>query len=300
MLNNEKIKIGIAPIGWTNDDMPELGRDISFEQCIKEMEMAGYEGCEVGSKFPKNPKELKEKLATNNLQVAAQWFSSFFTTQKKQKTIERFKKHLDFLKKAGAKIAVISEQGNSIQGQMKTPIFKEKPTLDENGWEKLADGLNTLGEIAIKKGMRIAYHHHMGTVVQTREEVDTLMERTNPDKVFLLADTGHMAYHGGDPLKLLEDYLPEGRIAHIHLKDIRKDVIQEVKEEGLSFLKGVLKGTFTVPGDGDINFKPILDIIGSSEYEGWLLVEAEQDPQKANPLKYAKKGRKTIKELGGI
>jgi inosose dehydratase len=299
MLDKSVIKIGIAPIGWTNDDMPELGGEISFEQCITEMQQAGYEGCEVGSKFPKDPETLKKALEPVNLQIAAQWFSAFFTTETDPtETIEAFKKHLAFLKAMGAKIAVISEQGNSIQGQMNTPIFGNKPILDEDGWNKLVSGLNTIGKIAIENDMKIAYHHHMGTVVQTLDEVSILMKKTDPKFVFLLGDTGHIYYSGDNPVDLFSKFI--GRIVHIHLKDVRQDVLDKVKNSNLSFLQGVKEGAFTVPGDGVIDYKPIFEIIKNSEYKGWLLVEAEQDPVKANPLEYAKKGRETIKNLTGI
>ena len=300
MLDPNKIHIGIAPIGWTNDDMPELGGDIPFERCISEMAIAGYEGTELGSKFPKNPVELKKILDKYNLKCVGGWFSAFFTVDRKEETVEAFKKHVDFLSKAGGSIAVISEQGGSIQGKMDEPIFGKKPILDDAGWRKLAEGLEILGDIAMAKGLKIAYHHHMGTVVQTRAEVDKLMEMTDPEKVFLLVDTGHITYAGDDAVSMLSHYLREGRVAHIHLKDIRKKIVERAEAEGWSFLKGVLEGTFTVPGDGDIDFAPIFKTIEEEGYEGWLLVEAEQDPEKANPLEYAKKGRETIRKLGGI
>ena len=299
MLDANKIKLGIAPIAWTNDDMPELGGEIPFEQCIAEIHEAGFIGTAVGSKYPKDPDVLKQALAPHNLQISSQWFSSFFTTEQKEgTTVEAFKSHMAFLKEMGANIIVISEQGGSIQGQMDTPVFESKPILDDKGWNKLARGLETIGTLALQNGMKIAYHHHMGTVVQSREEIDKLMAISDPKSVFLLADTGHMFYAGGNPADLLSSY--QDRIVHIHLKDIRAPILEEVKHNHLSFLQGVKAGVFTVPGDGTIDFQPIFDIIGQSDYEGWLIIEAEQDPAKANPLKYAKKARATIRRLGGI
>lgn len=295
MLDAKKIKIGIAPIGWTNDDLPELGGDIPFEQCIKEMHDAGFVGSEVGNKYPKDPKVLKKALAPVKLNIASQWFSSFFTTKPLEETVEAFKKHMAFLKAMGSKVIVISEQGNSIQGQPTTPVFGKKPVLDETGWGKLVKGLETIGQLAKENKMKIVYHHHMGTVVQTREEIDTLMKKSNPDLVWLLADTGHMTYAGGDPAKLIHDYAK--RIAHIHLKDIRANVLEDVKKNNMSFLASVKAGVFTVPGDGCVDFKAVFKEIDAMNYEGWWVVEAEQDPAKANPLEYAKKARNYIKEL---
>lgn len=299
MLDSSKIKIGIAPIGWTNDDMPELGGEIPFEQCIRQMYETGYEGCEIGSKFPRDPDVLLNALKPYELKIASQWFSSYFTTNTNpDETVDAFKTHMKFLKSVGAKVVVVSEQGYSIQGQMETPLFRNKPVLLENDWEKLKLGLERIGMIAIENGMKIAYHHHMGTIVQSRSEIDKLMGITNPDLVFLLADTGHMYYAGGDPNKLVEDYIE--RIIHIHLKDVRANIMKKAREDNLSFLQSVKMGVFTVPGDGSIDFKPIFDTISKSKYHGWLLVEAEQDPQLADPKLYAQKGRETILKLTGI
>jgi len=299
MLNSTKIKIGISPIGWTNDDMPELGGEIPFEQCIREMHETGYNGCEVGSKFPRDPETLLQLLKPYNLQIASQWFSTFFTGESNLgQTTLAFINHLMFLKSLGAKVIVVSEQGHSIQGQMYTPLFENKPELKESEWESLKSGLESIGKIASAHGMKIAYHHHMGTVVQSREEVDKLMQLTDPKYVHLLADTGHIHYAGGDPKKLVEDYID--RIIHVHLKDVRSEIVEKVRNEKLSFLQGVKLGAFTVPGDGVIDFKPIFETIGKSDYSGWLIVEAEQDPQIANPKEYAQKGRNTIRELAGI
>jgi inosose dehydratase len=297
-MDASKVKLAIAPIGWTNDDMPELGGEIPFEQCIAEMAEAGFQGSEVGGKYPKDPDELKAALEPLGLEIASQWFSAFFTTKDLEETVEPFMAHMEFLKAMGAKVIVISEQGNSIQGQMDTPVLEAKPVLDDEGWERLVKGLETIGQLAVDNGMKIVYHHHMGTVVQTAEEVDKLMALTNPDLVWLLLDTGHMYYSDGDPLAVLQKY--SSRIAHVHLKDVRDEVKQRVKDEQLSFLQSVKAGVFTVPGDGAIDFKPILDELDAIGYEGWMVVEAEQDPAIAIPLEYAKKAREYIRDIAGI
>ncbi len=228
------------------------------------------------------------------MEIASAWFSSFLTTKPYEETEKAFIEHRDFLKAMGAKVIVVSEQGHSIQGQMETPIFDGKYVLNEEEWKTLAEGLNKLGSLAKEKGMKLVYHHHMGTVVQTTEEIDKLMDLTDENLVYLLFDSGHLVYSGEDALEVLKKYV--NRVKHVHLKDIRKEKVEEVKRDKLSFLQGVRKGAFTVPGDGDIDFEPIFKVLDDNNYEGYLLVEAEQDPAIANPLEYAIKARKYIKE----
>ena len=297
-MSNDRIKLGCAPIAWTNDDMPELGSENTFEQCISEMALAGYAGTEIGNKYPKDPKVLKDYLEPRNLKVASAWFSAFLTTKPFEETKKEFIKHRDFLHAMGAKVIVVAEQGHSIQGKIEQPVFQNKPYFTDEEWDKLTKGLEALGELAHEKDMEIVYHHHMGTGVQTTEEINRLMENTDPDKVKLLFDTGHLVFSGEDPIEIFNKY--KFRIKHIHFKDIRREVAKEVKEKKDSFLNAVKKGTFTVPGDGMIDFKPIMKAIQESGYEGWIVVEAEQDPSKANPYKYALKARRYIKEISGI
>lgn len=292
------IKLGICPIGWTNDDMPDLGKENTFQQCVSEMALAGFTGCEMGGKFPKDVEELKKALALRGLSVASAWFSSFLTTQPYEEVAEAFKAHRDFLHAMGAKVVVVAEQGNSIQGQMDTPLFANKPHNTPEQWEKVINGLNKLGELAAEKGMKLVYHHHMGTGVQTEEEIDKLMAETDPNLVYLLYDSGHLVCSGEDHIRVLKKHI--NRIKHVHLKDVRPEILAKVKSENKSFLQGVRAGMFTVPGDGCIDFKAIYDILKENNYEGWTMVEAEQDPAIANPLEYAIKARKYIKEVSGL
>ena len=297
-MDKNKIKLGIAPIAWTNDDMPDLGSENTFEQCVSEMALAGFEGCEVGNKYPKDTAVLKKALDMRGLQIANQWFSSFVLTQPMEKVEKDFIAQCEFLKAMGAKRIGASEQSFSIQGQMNTPVFDAKYVMNDGEWDKFAKGMNRLGDIANSMGIRLVYHHHMGTVVQTAEEIDRMMDMTDPDKFALLYDTGHLAYCGQDYLAVLKKYAK--RIAHVHLKDVRPDVVEKVKKEKLSFLQGVRAGAFTVPGDGSIDFAPVFDELDKSGYEGWMIVEAEQDPAKANPLEYALKARDYIRKTAKI
>ena len=253
MFNKEKVKLGIAPIAWTNDDMPDLGKENTFEQCVSEMALAGFTGSEVGNKYPKKPEVLKKAL----------------------------------------------EQSHSVQGQENTPVFGHKYVMNDQEWDVFCDGMNRLGKIAKEEyGIALTFHHHMGTVVQDPDEVERMMANTDPEYVSLLFDTGHFTYCGADPLEMVTKYVD--RIKHVHLKDIRPEVVEKVKKENLSFLQGVRMGTFTVPGDGCIDFEPIFKVLEENNYEGYMLVEAEQDPAKANPLEYAIKARKFIAEKTGL
>lgn len=299
MLNKEKVFLGIAPIAWTNDDLPELGSENTFEQCISEMALSGYTGSEVGNKYPKDPAVLKSMLDLRGVQICNAWFSTLFTSEEAEVTFEAFKKHRDFLHALGAKVIGCSEQGNSIQGTEKA-VFDEKPVYTDEEWSKVTQGMNHLAELAEEKGMKVSFHHHMGTGVQTPEEIDKFMEMTN-DNVYLLFDSGHLVYSEGTQeaaLDVLKKYID--RTIHVHLKDVRMDVVDEVKASKKSFLEGVKMGAFTVPGDGVIDFKPIFDILDAAGYEGWMVVEAEQDPAIANPFEYALKARQYIKDLTAL
>lgn len=289
------IKLGCAPIAWTNDDMPELGAENSFEQCISEMALAGYKGTEIGNKYPKEPETLKKFLQQRELEVASAWFSAYITTQDFDQVKKDFLQHRDFLHAMGAEVIVVSEQGGSIQGEINTPLFEKKPTFTEEEWKRFTCGLETLGELAKEKNMTLVYHHHMGTCVQTTEEIERLMQETDPEKVSLLYDTGHLVFSGEDPLYILEKYF--NRIRHVHFKDIRKAVTEKIRSEKDSFLIGVKKGAFTVPGDGEIDFNPIMTYLKNHNYKGWIVVEAEQDPSIYNAFEYAVKAKRYIDNL---
>lgn len=297
MFKENTIKLGIAPIAWTNDDMPDLGAENTFEQCISEMALAGFTGSEVGNKYPRDTERLTHALKLRNMEIASAWFSAYLTTTSYEETAEKFIQHRDFLFEMGAKVIVVSEQGHSIQGQDKR-LFEEKPYFTEVEWERLALGLNELGKLAKEKDMKLVYHHHMGTGVQTTEEIEKLLDMTDENLVYLLYDTGHLYVSGEDPLYILNRYF--SRIKHVHLKDVRDPVAALVKNEKLSFLSGVREGMFTVPGDGSIDFVAILQLLADFGYEGWMIVEAEQDPAQADPLEYALIAREYIRSVTGL
>lgn len=299
MMDQNKVRLGIAPIGWTNDDMPDLGAENTFEQCVSEMALAGFTGCEVGNKYPKDPVVLKKALDLRGIQICNQWFSSFLLTKPFEEVEKDARAQMNFLRAMGAKIIGFSEQSHSVQGQLDTPIFGHKYVMNDEEWARLLDGLNRLGKIAIEDyGIALTYHHHMGTVIQTEEETDRFLEGTDPRYVNLLYDTGHFAFAGFDPLAMVKKYV--GRIRHVHLKDVRPEVLERVHAEDMSFLAAVRAGAFTVPGDGCIDFEPIFKVLEDAGYEGWMLVEAEQDPAIANPFEYALKGRRYIREKTGV
>ena len=299
MFHKEKVKLGIAPIAWTNDDLPDLGGENTFEQCVSEMALAGFTGSEVGNKYPKDPDILKKALELRGIEICNQWFSSFLLTKPFEEVEKKFRAQLAFLKTMGAGIIGVSEQSHSVQGMQDTPIFGHKYVMNDAEWDIFCKGLNRLGKIAADEyGICLTYHHHMGTVVQDEDEVERMMEETDKKYVSLLFDTGHFKYCGADPLKMAEKYAR--RIRHVHLKDIRPEVVEKVKKEDLSFLEGVRQGTFTIPGDGCIDFEPVFRVLEENGYEGYMVVEAEQDPAKADPLEYAIRARKYISEKTGL
>ena len=299
MFDKNKVKLGIAPIAWTNDDMPDLGKENTFEQCVSEMALAGFTGSEVGNKYPKDPEVLKKALELRGVEICNQWFSSFLITKPFEEVEKEFRAQLAFLKAMGAKVIGASEQSYSVQGQLDTPIFGHKYEMNDQEWDTFCTGMNKLGKIAKEEyGIALTFHHHMGTVVQSLAEVDRMMENTDPEYVSLLFDTGHFTYCGEDPLEVVKKYVH--RIKHVHLKDIRPEVVEQVKKENMSFLAGVRAGAFTIPGDGCINYDPIFKVLEEAGYEGYMVVEAEQDPAIANPLEYARRARAYVKEHTGL
>ena len=292
------IKLGIAPIAWSNDDMPELGGETTLEQCLSEASKAGFTGIESGGKFPKNSKELIPKLEKENLQLCSGWYGATLLKNTPKEEFKLMREQMDLFKDCKSPCMVFAEVTNSVQGDPKTPLSK-KPKLSEDEWKLLISRINEISKMMLDENMPLAYHHHMGTVIETEEETRRLIESTS-DSVKLLIDTGHMLFAGGNSVKLTEDFME--RIIHVHCKDIRKNVLEKSLKNDSTFRQAFLDGAFTVPGDGCIDYKPFLTVLKNRNYKGWLVVEAEQDPAKANPFEYAKIGydylSKTAKECG--
>lgn len=291
-MRNKKISWGIAPIGWRNDDIPEIGAENTLSHLLSDIVVAGFEGTEVGGFFPE-PKVLNKELQLRNLKIAGQWFSSFIIRDGVEEVSKAFHKHCQYLNEVNAAVAVVSEQTYSVQGTEKN-VFTEKPYFTDEEWDLLCQGLNELGKIAEQFNLKLVYHHHLGTGIQTLAEVDRLMENTDPKHVHLLYDTGHIYVSDSDYMTLLTKHL--NRIKHVHFKDCRNAVRDQCEKEGKSFLQSFLAGMFTVPGDGCINFTEVYKKLLETNYSGWIVIEAEQDPSVAHPLEYALKARKYIVE----
>ena len=291
-MENKKIAWGIAPIGWRNDDIPEIGAENTLSHLLSDIVVAGFEGTEVGGFFPE-PNVLNKELQLRNLKIAGQWFSSFIIRDGVEEASKAFHKHCEYLKAVNAAVAVVSEQTYSIQGTDKN-VFNEKPYFTDKEWDQLGQGLNQLGKIAEEYGLKLVFHHHMGTGVQTLTEIDRLMENTDPNHVHLLYDTGHIYVSDADYMTLLNKHI--NRIHHVHFKDVRQAVKEQCEKEGKSFLQSFLTGMFTVPGDGCIDFTEVYKTLLETNYSGWIVIEAEQDPSVAHPLEYALKARNYINE----
>ena len=292
------IKLGVAPIAWSNDDMPELGGETSLEQCLNEASKAGFTGIESGGKFPKNSAELLPKLKKENLSLCSGWYGAQLLKNTAKEEFSLMISQLNLFKDCKSPCMVFAEVTNSIQGDPKTPLSK-RPKLSKDDWRKLTSRINEISKMMIDEGMPLAYHHHMGTVIETENETRRLMEGTI-DTVKLLIDTGHMLFAQGDSIKLANEF--KEKLIHVHCKDIRKNVLDKSLKNDSTFRQAFLDGAFTVPGDGCIDYIPFLKVLKKNNYSGWLVVEAEQDPIKANPFRYAQIGynylSKAVKECG--
>ena len=292
--NNHNIRFGIAPINWNNDDLPALGSGYSLERILSEMNQAGYEGTEFGNKFPNEASVLCEILDTFNLKLTSSWHSTYFVLNEQENELKNVEEKVSFLKEANAEVINIAECSGSVHSDINKSL-SSKPILSDSDWELLIGSLNKAGEICNNYGIRLAYHHHMGTCVQTNEEIKRLLECTDANSVNLCVDTGHLYYAGIDSIAFIENNLD--RIEHVHFKDVRKEVFRKYNSLSDSFLKTILSGIFTVPGDGCIDFSSIIKILQQNQYNGWIIVEAEQDPDKADPLHYAISARNYLDSI---
>lgn len=289
-----EVRIGINPISWTNDDLPQLGGDTPLETCLAEGTEIGYVGFELGNKFPKDPKELKDKLAGYGAVVVSGWYSGNLAEGSLEAEIEAVQGHLKKLVFNGCQVMVYGEVAGSVQGQQQVPLSRRPRFTTPQQWETYAKKLDAFGAYLKANGITLAYHHHMGAYCESTQDLDTLMRLTS-DNVGLLFDTGHITFAGGDALSELKKHL--ARVVHVHCKDVRQAVMAKARNNDQSFLNSVLDGVFTVPGDGMIDFAPILALLAERNYVGWLVVEAEQDPAVAPSYEYAKKGHDYLAAL---
>ena len=283
------VRIGTNPIAWSNDDMQHLGGETPLETCLAEAKQAGFEGMELGNKFPREAAALTAALAPFGLACVSGWYSAELLLREAEDEFAAARAHLGLLKAMGADVVVVAETSNAIHTQIAVPLSR-RPELDDAGWALFGRRLTTLGDLMAQEGMRLAYHHHMGTVVQSEADIHRLMSETGPS-VHLLLDTGHASWGGADPARLAERY--RHRIAHVHAKDVRAEIREKADAENWSFLNSVLAGVYTVPGDGSVDFDAVFREL--PDYAGWVVVEAEQDPAKAHPLTYAKLGYATLR-----
>jgi len=282
------IRIGANPIGWSNDDLRELGGEIPLETCLAEAKQAGFAGMELGHKFPREPAALRAALAPYGLACVSGWHSAGLLRHDAATELRQLRPHLDLLKAMGCEVLVFAETSDAIHGDIATPL-SARPVLPGEQWAEFGRRMTEVAEATLREGVRLVYHHHMGTVVQDQADIDALMANTG-EAVHLLLDTGHATWAGADPAVLAARY--HKRISHVHAKDVRREVMARASAEDWSFLKSVVEGVYTVPGDGMVDYPTVFRALPG--YSGWVVIEAEQDPAKANPLVYASLGRANL------
>ena len=281
-------KLGIAPIAWWNDDLAELSDDVSLEECLRQASVAGFTGMETGRRFPMDMAELGPILDRFGIQVCGGWFSGLLLDGDIEVEKDRIAQQMTFFKTAKAPCIVYGETARSVQGVRSAPLAT-KPKLGEAEMAAYGRKMSDFADWCDKQGMPISYHHHMAAAVETEAELDLFMKHSS---VPLLFDAGHMAFAGGDNLRVIDHH--HARMTHVHTKDVRQPVIDGLDRGRESFLDAVIKGAFTVPGDGSLDFETITKALAVKGYQGWFVVEAEQDPKPNPPLEMAKKGHKEL------
>lgn len=288
------IRIGANPIGWSNDDLQEIGGKTPLETCLAEAREAGMEGIELGNKFPRRAEALKAALAPFGLACIGGWHSIELLQRSAREEFDLAEPHRDLLKAMGTDVFIVAETSNAIHGRRDLPL-SERPVMKDQDWAEYGAKITQLAELLAAEGQKLCYHHHMGTIVQSEADIHNLMAHTRPPANLLL-DTGHATWGGSDPAALARQY--RDRISHVHVKDVRRSVMEEARREDWSFLDAVLGkgkelGVYTVPGDGMVDYPAVFMALPG--YSGWVVIEAEQDPEKANPLRYAKMGVANLK-----
>jgi inosose dehydratase len=285
------VRIGVNPIGWSNDDVAELGGATPHETCLREACAAGYEGIELGRKFPREAMALRKTLGKHDLALVSGWYSTNLLERDVKAELEAIQDHAALLRALDCDVIILAETSISIHGDRSAPL-SSAPSIDIPGMRQLADRLTELSLHLADLGLQTAYHHHVGKVVETPDQIDALMDASGAS-LGLLLDTGHCAFGAGDPVQMARTYAD--RVTHVHCKDVREAIAVRAREQDLSFLDAVIDGVFTVPGDGSIDFRAILAIMAEHGYQGW--VEAEQDPKKADPATYARQGHETLSAI---
>jgi myo-inosose-2 dehydratase len=285
------IRLGVNPIIWSNDDLRELGAETSLETCLSQAREIGFEGMELGHKFPHDPSGLKEVLARFGLACVSGWYSAGLLELDARAELARLRPHLDLLKEAGSSVLVFADVSGAVHGDPRRPL-SERPRMRPGAWPEFGRRLSEVAASTAAEGVRLAYHHHMGTLVQSAADIEALMDATGSE-VGLLLDTGHATFAGADPVSLARRYAT--RIAHVHAKDVRAAVQKRALGENWSFLQAVVEGVFTVPGDGCVDFEQVFRELRG--YAGWLVLEAEQDPKRADPMTYASLGYRNLRRL---
>jgi len=285
------VRLGTNPIAWSNDDLRALGGATPLETCLTEARQAGFTGIELGHKFPRAAGPLKAILRQHDIALVSGWYSSELLVRDAEAELEAIRPHLDLLKAMGCSVLIFAETSNAIHGDQSKPL-SARPKLAPGDWAEFGKRVTQVADAVAAEGLTLVYHHHMGTVVESEADIDAFMAATGPS-VGLLLDAGHATFAGADPVALAKRY--RTRIHHVHCKDVRRAVMDSVKARDTSFLDAVVEGVFTVPGDGSVDFAAVLKELPG--YAGWLVVEAEQDPEKANPLTYAKLGHANLKRF---
>jgi inosose dehydratase len=284
------VKLGTNPIAWTNDDMPELGGETPLETCLQEAAEAGFKGIEKGGKFPNDAASVQAAVGKYELELVSGWHSGDLRTRSVEDEITAMRPHFELLKACGCPVLIWAETAGTVQGKRDVPVA-DRPIMGEDEWPGYLERIGRLADWMAEHGLPMAFHHHMGTVIEKAHEIDRLMEGT-PPSLGLLYDTGHLTFAGEDPAAVARRW--SKRINHIHAKDVRPEVVERVQAERMSFLDAVMAGVYTVPGDGGIDFVAALQPVADAGYSGWVICEAEQDPAKARPLTYARKGHASL------
>jgi myo-inosose-2 dehydratase len=285
------VRFGANPIIWSNDDMRELGAATSLESCLSQARQIGFEGMELGHKFPREPRELTSVMERFGLACVSGWYSAQLRSREAVAELAQLRAHLDLLKALGSSVLVFADTSGAVHSNRSRPLG-QRPRLAAGEWRSFGRRLTAVAAATAAEGVRLAYHHHMGTIVQSESDIDILMDATGPE-VGLLLDTGHAQFAGADPVALAHRYA--SRVVHVHAKDVRADVAERANTDDWSFLRAVVAGVFTVPGDGCVPFAAVFRALRG--YSGWVVLEAEQDPEKADPLTYATLGLRNLRQL---